>query len=50
MNYKDQIGIITYPPEGANSNFVRWHVEAERTKGNVIVFCDGHARVHRAER
>lgn len=45
---KEQIGIITYPKEGANSPFVRHHVELERAKGNIIVFCDGYARVHRS--
>lgn len=45
-NYSTQVAVITYPKEGASSNFVRFHVEAERSKGHVIVFCDGYARVH----
>lgn len=49
MTYKDQIAIITYPKNGgAQSVFVRHHVEAGRKAGHVIVFCDGYARVHRA--
>lgn len=47
MNYNEQIGIITYPEDEAQSNFVRHHVAYERSRGNVIVFCAGYARIHK---
>lgn len=41
--YGEQIATITY----GDRAFVAWHVSYERARGNIVVYRDGHATVHK---
>lgn len=44
MKYGDQIGVIVYGSINA-----RHYADLEIKRGNVIVWCDGYARIHKSK-